>query len=303
MERLVRQAGAVAFLIMAMLLVAHAGPAQARNCPDPLLAMTYNIRLDTPADGQNAWPFRRDFLLAQILVLRPAILGMQEVMPNQRSDLERQLPGYAFIGGGRDDGKLAGEASPIAIDRRIFRIQESGTFWLSPTPEHPSRGWDAAYPRIASWARLSRRTDRATLLVVNTHWDHESRLARDNSGKLLASWILHNRRPADEVLLLGDFNAVATDPAFQFLLTPKAGLRDSREAAERGTAGPNFSFNAFSALAQDGRLIDHLFVSAGLRIIQHMIISEHDQGKVPSDHYPVVALFTLGSGLDRPACR
>lgn len=302
MERLARRATALIALVMAMFAAAQLAWAGARDCPAPLLAMTYNIRLDTPADGDNAWPLRRDFLIGQVLVLRPAILGMQEVLPNQRQDLEAGLPGYSFVGGGRDDGKLAGEASPIAVDHSVFRIRASGMFWLSPTPDVPSRGWDAAFPRVASWVRLTRRSDGKSLLVVNTHWDHVGQLARQNSGVQLARWIADNRHAGDEVLLMGDFNSVADDQALRPIMAPETGLRDARKAAVRGTAGPDFSFNGFSPEQEGRQLIDHIFASPGIGVVKHMVVAESAHGRFPSDHFPVVALFTLARGLDASGC-
>ena len=299
---LARRATAIILPVMAMVASAQGVPAKTRDCPAPMLAMTYNIRLDTSADGENAWPYRRDFLIGQILVLRPAILGMQEVLPNQRQDLEAGLPGYAFFGGGRDDGKLAGEASPIAVDRSIFRIRDSGMFWLSPTPDLPSRGWDAAFPRVASWVRLKGRRDGKSLLVVNTHWDHVGVLARQSSGQLLARWIASHRLANEEVVLLGDFNTVSSDPALLSLHSPDAGLRDARQAAERGTSGPDYSFNGFSAEPEGRQLIDHIFASAGVGVIKHMVLAESDRGRFASDHFPVVALLSLSNGRDEGGC-
>lgn len=292
-----------AVMLLVAALCAPAAQARGPQCPTPFLAMTYNIRLDTPADGENGWAHRRDFLAGQILVLRPALLGMQEVLPNQRTELAAVLTGYDFIGGGRDDGALVGEASPIAVDRRLFRITASGTFWLSPTPDVPSLGWDAAYRRIASWAHLRRRQDGARLLVINTHWDHQGQLARENSGLMLAEWIAANRQPDEEVLLMGDFNTIAADPAISALLTDATGLQDTRETAVLGSSGPAFSFNGFSPMPESGLLIDHLFATGGMEVIKHMVIAEHSDGRVPSDHFPVVALLGLTTQRQAARCR
>lgn len=290
-------------MLLAAALCTPAAQARSPQCPAPLLAMTYNIRLDTPADGENGWAHRRDFLTGQIVVLRPALLGMQEVLPNQRAELAAVLTGYDFIGGGRDDGALAGEASPLAVDRRLFRIGASGTFWLSPTPDRPSLGWDAAIRRIATWAHLQRRQDGARLLAINTHWDHEGRLARENSGAMLAEWIAANRQPGEEVLLMGDFNTTTADPAIRALLTEATGLRDTRETAALGSSGPAFSFNGFTPMPETGLMIDHLFASSGMGVIKHMVISEHADGRVPSDHFPVVALLSLMTQRQAARCR
>ena len=116
--------------------------------------MTYNIRLDLESDGPDRWAARRDQFVGQIAFVRPDILGLQEVLANQRADLKQGLPDYEFVGVGRDDGKSGGEFSSLAVNRASFRIASWGNFWLSHTPDRPSKGWDASYIRIATWAHL-----------------------------------------------------------------------------------------------------------------------------------------------------
>ena len=283
-------------LLLALIAcIASGTDAQARSkaCPEPILAMTYNIRLDTPIDGENAWNHRRDNLAGQILVLRPALLGMQEVLPNQRADLEAALQRYDFVGGGRDDGQLAGEASPIAIDRSQFRTLSSGTFWLSPTPDIPSIGWDAAFRRVVTWAHVERRTDGAKLLVVNTHWDHVGAVARSESGKQIARWIEANSRPRESIVLLGDFNTDAKDPAI-IRMVQDAHLEPAATQGISDLAAPSqSSFNNFDPLPAPGTVIDHVFVSSELDIANSMVIAQNFNGRVASDHFPVVALINL----------
>lgn len=290
--------------LLLLLVVAWTAPARAGDgdCAAPILAMTYNIRLDTAADGQNSWTHRRDFLIGQIEMLRPGLLGMQEVLPNQRADLQSALTGYAFVGGGRDDGELAGEASPIAIDRRLFRIEASGTFWLSPTPSIPSTGWDAAYPRIVTWARLRYRGSKTRVLVVNTHWDHVGRQARAESGRQLARWLQDAHRGEDAVIMLGDYNTDSDDPALADMLQ-LTGLRTAQVAATSTGAGEQPStFNRFEVQPPAGLVIDHIFVSENVAVRRSMVLAQHLNGRVPSDHFPFAALLGLPSKQRGKGC-
>lgn len=275
---------------------AMASPAHGACSKPPLLAMTYNIRLDTPADGDDAWPHRRNFLIAQIAVMRPELLGLQEVLPHQKRELETALPDYLFVGVGRDDGREQGEFAPLAIDRRQFRVTEHGTFWLSPTPDVPSLGWDGAFKRMVTWARITRRADGDRLLVLNTHWDHVGTVARMQSGAIMREWIARNRRKGEEVIVMGDFNAGADEPSVQ-QLTVDAGkgavLADARTAAAMGSFGPRISFNGFDPFPREGKLIDHVFTSAAIAVRAHGVIAQHENGRVASDHFPVVALLDL----------
>lgn len=296
-----------AFLLS--LLIPYMASASTRQnvlqCEPPLLAMTYNIRLDTSADGDNRWDKRKHFLIGQIFTMRPDILGLQEVLPNQQSDLKASLMGYDFIGAGRDDGKYAGEASPLIVDRYRFKISDSGTFWLSPTPSVPSIGWDAAFKRVASWAHLIRRSDKARLLVVNTHWDHLGLVARREGGIQLLDWISRNHLKGEQVVLMGDFNADDAEESVAQLASATAGhkaLVDSRRVATHGSFGPSFSFNAFDAFPASGKLIDHIFVSSEISVRSHGVIAQHENGRVASDHFPVVAVLDLPSLRNRSEC-
>jgi len=158
-----------------------------------LRIMTYNIRLDTPVDGPNRWAYRRAGVVAQIDWFHPDIFGLQEVVFSQKQDMIADLPDYRLIGAGRDDGHDAGESSPLGYRIELFDLLGSGTFWLSPTPERPSKGWDAAFPRVATWVRLRTKRGGKTILAVNTHWDHIGIEARRQSGLLLARWLAENR--------------------------------------------------------------------------------------------------------------
>lgn len=263
------------------------------KCSMPILAMTYNIRLDTPVDGANGWQYRKDFLIGQILTLRPDILGMQEVLPNQRDDLARALPDHVLIGGGRDDGNRTGEASPLAIDKRRFQILSHGMFWLSPTPDQPSLGWDGGYKRVVTWARL-KAANGISVLTINTHWDHQGVIARQESGRLVLEWLSTHRRKGEKLLLLGDFNAATDEASLAQLLRPDR-LQDTRLVSRSTSFGGDTSFNAFDAFPKSGKRIDHIFVGPGVGVRAHGILAQHQNGQVASDHFPVVALLDFGS--------
>lgn len=287
---MIQSRSTIAVLALGLLL-----PAASRaDCGHrPLLAMTYNIRLDTPADGANAWIHRRHLLIGQVATLRPEILGMQEVLLSQKRDLEAALPSYRFVGAGRDDGRDAGEFSPLAIDTTTFRITATGMFWLSTSPNRPSLGWDAGYRRVATWARLTRRSDGARVLALNTHWDHQGLVARKRSGALVVDWLTRNRRQGEYIVLLGDFNAEIGEESVTQLVRGTLALRDTRQIAVTGSIGPRISYNGFESFPAEGKLIDHIFVGPGIGVQSHGVIAWHEGGRVASDHYPVVALLDL----------
>lgn len=257
---------------------------------DEIRAMTYNIRLDLASDGANAWPHRSDMVAEVIRHEAPDIIGMQEVLLHQKNDLQTALPDYTFIGVGRDDGVDAGEFSPLGWRRDRFDVVDSGTFWLSLTPTVPGKGWDAAYPRVATWAVLRDRQSGQRIRVLNTHFDHVGTIARDRSAHMIADWVAQDGFADMPTLVMGDFNAgISSAPMAILTGANKVRLRDSRDASESAPYGPPGTFTGFHIDAADAEAIDHILVSPAIRVLGYATITQHWAGRLPSDHYPVVA--------------
>ena len=155
-----------------------------RAQPELHHALSYNIRYDGYSDLAPDWSQRKGPIVAQLQSARPTIIGFQEVLNNQLEDLSEALPSFRAVGVGRDDGKTAGEFAPIFFDTTRYLLLQSGTFWLSPTPEIPSKGWDAALNRICTYALLESKYDGKKLWVLNTHFDHIGEAASLHSAQL-----------------------------------------------------------------------------------------------------------------------
>lgn len=276
---------ALALLLGACAHIGATGPAQ-----HELRAMTFNIRLDIASDGANGWPHRKEMVAALIAREAPDILGMQEVLLGQKRDLEAGLPAYQFGGVARDDGHEAGEFSPLAWRRDRFALEQAGTFWLSPTPETPGKGWDAAFPRIATWAVLRDRSSGARLRILNTHFDHIGREARLNSAAMIARWVAEGADHALPTIVLGDFNADPQSEPYQRLAGDQAAdLSDARIVTRTPPYGPPGTFTGFDITRAAAMPIDHIFVTPEFAVESYAVITQHWGGRLPSDHYPVVA--------------
>lgn len=275
------------FHVAALIPMLLASAAEAKTCaPIDIRAMSYNIRLDIASDGLNAWPYRRHELIGQIEIVRPDIFGLQEVVPGQRRDIAAALPGYVLVGVARDDGRNGGEYSPIGINRSAFAIGRSGTFWLSPTLDRPSLGWDAGYKRIVTWARLTHRASGTSILAINTHWDNQGVIARRESGALIARWIASHRKAGDRLLLIGDFNAPLAEESMKRLA--ESGLRDTRALSLTAPLGPVGTFNDFQPIPARSEAIDHILVGAQWSVRRHAVIAQNVEGRTISDHFPVI---------------
>nr|MBI1232359.1 endonuclease [Cytophagales bacterium] len=143
---------------------------------------SYNLRMDTPSDSLNAWPHRKENVKALIQYHDFDIIGTHEGFIHQIKGL-LEIPSFAYIGAGRDDGKEAGEHSAIVYNTERFEVIDSGNFWLSEPPEKPGKGWDATCcNRIASWGKFLDKVSNTEFYVFNAHFDHQGVLARRESG-------------------------------------------------------------------------------------------------------------------------
>jgi len=225
---------------------------------------------------------------------------MQEVLLVQKRDLEAQLPEFQMVGVARDDGGEKGEFSPLAFRRDRFELIDSGTIWLSETPTQPSKAWDAAFPRIATWALLRERRSGQSLRVMNTHFDHVGVVARYQSAALLLAWLKQGAWSGLPTILMGDLNSPPEGSAYrQFADTDASGLKDARLVSRTAPYGPAGTFNAFKITSDAAAPIDHIFVSGQFTPDRYAVVTQHWGGRLPSDHYPVVVDLEVGSGKPR----
>jgi endonuclease/exonuclease/phosphatase family metal-dependent hydrolase len=274
-------------IMLLLTLGAMAAAGLPARCQD-LRVMSFNIRYGTANDGDNHWEKRREMVFDLLRSQQSDVIGLQEALRFQLDELLKALPEYAALGVGRDDGKSAGEHSAILYRKSRFSVEESGTFWLSNTPEVPgSKSWGNRITRICTWARLTDRMTGRALYVYNVHLDHESQPSRERSVRLLLER-MRARPKAEPILLLGDLNAGEENPATRFLtsqldfpLVDTFRVRRS-DAAEVGT------FHAFRGVTS-GAKIDYVFASLDFYVLDAQIVRENRRGRYPSDHFPVTA--------------
>lgn len=262
------------------------GVATAEQPVGTISVITYNIRYANPGDGLDVWANRVDAVAN--LVSRGDIVGMQEVTDPQLQDLRQRLSGYQYYGVGRDDGKRGGEYSPIFYRAERFELLDTGTFWLSDSPDQiGSRGWDAALPRICSWIRVRDRQTDQRLWIANSHFDHRGSRARQESGKLIVEMVA-KLSAGDPVVVMGDFNCVAGTDPYQSLVAPTAQvpLTDARQQTE--PLGPQSTWNGFREIVPD-RIIDHLFVNDRIEVkLLETLDPKTAANRFASDHLPVL---------------
>lgn len=250
-----------------------------------LKVMTYNIRLDVASDGANDWNHRKDDLTAQIQFYEPDILGLQEARPNQVLDMTAGLGSYAVLGIGRE-GIGKGESSNIFYKKARFSVKESNTFWLSETPGEISKGWDAAYNRVCTYALLRDVKTKQWFWVFNTHLDHMGEEARTKGIQLILSKIKEGNSRKYPVIFMGDFNS---EPDEERIIALKKEMDDSREVSREQPFGPVGTFNNFRHDQPVTRRIDYIFISKNstFDVQKYAVLSDSKDLRYPSDHLPV----------------
>jgi endonuclease/exonuclease/phosphatase family metal-dependent hydrolase len=257
-----------------------------------LKVLSFNIRYNNPNDGENSWPNRSERVKNFLWSESPDIIGFQEVLHNEVLELDHALFNYNFserhyirVGVGREDGQTKGEYSPIYFRSNRFQLISSKTVWLSKTPDKPSKGWDAACERIATFALLFDEELKDTLLVVNAHWDHVGVVARQESAKLLLNE-MNNYASIQNKILMGDFNCNPEDPALKK-------LRAEFSDAGMGISSKVGTFNNFErATNPKAPRIDYVFYNLkNLGFHSYKVGNTDVTEPLLSDHFPIVVEF------------
>jgi endonuclease/exonuclease/phosphatase family metal-dependent hydrolase len=253
----------------------------------PAMRVTcFNLRLNVPFDGANAWPFRKAMVVDHLRRMDSDVVGTQEMLEGMRADLAEALPGYTFVGVARDDGKTKGEYCGLFIKSARFDVVRSGTFWLSQTPDVVgSVGWDAALTRICTWAVVCDRLNaNAEVALFNAHFDHRGEQARTESARLLLSKVNEMALPA---IVMGDLNSIESTAAVKTLVAGEDALVDTYRSLHPVVQPDEATFHGFSGKPAGDR-IDYIFVR-GFATASASIDRFHLEGRYPSDHFPIHA--------------
>ena len=253
--------------------------------PVDIKVISYNIRLSTKSDGDNWWENRKQASINMINEEKPTIFGLQEALPVQVEYLAENLPEYAYIGVGRDDGKQKGEFMTIFYRKDDVELLDGGTFWLSETPDTPSRGWDAACFRSCTWTKLKMKSNGKIFAYLNTHLDHVGKEARKEGLALIAKRAQEIVSDDMPVFLTADFNAVTSNPIFEPV---KAIMKDAREEAPETDRRATINFYQPGNEDKADWIIDHIFFRGATPKTFKVLRDKNYGAPYISDHYPVV---------------
>ena len=246
--------------------------------------ITYNIRYDNPEDGENAWDKRKDEVIALLKFHKADVFGLQEALYKQVTYIEDQIPSFNRVGVGRDNGRASGEYSPIFYNSRKYQLKNHGWFWLSRTPENPSKGWDAALPRICTYVLLEDYDRHKSFWVFNTHFDHKGEKARLKSARLILNKINELNEKDHPVILMGDFNFTPDSKPYSRIDNV---FYDSKLVTIEPAYGPEGTYNGFDFSSPLDQRIDYIFVKGKTSVLKYGVLSDSKDQRYPSDHLPV----------------
>ena len=249
---------------------------------------TFNLRMDTPSDGENAWFHRKDMVNDLIRFYGFDLFGTQEGFTHQLNDILR-LSDYRFIGVGRDDGKDAGEHCAIFYRSDRFKVLDQGDFWLSEHPEKPGRGWDGTCcNRICTWGEFEDLKNHKQFYFFNVHYEYEGDVARRESSNLMISRIksIAGNQP---VFLTGDFNAFPTEEPIR-ILNDSGFLNDSYKITKEAPFGPVCTYHGYDSTIKTEERLDYIWVTDSIQIDKYGVLTNTLYGHTPSDHFPVMVV-------------
>ena len=259
-----------------------------------LKVMTFNLRSDCWFDGKNRWTHRKSQVETLLTEIDADFVGLQEVTLPMRQDLEFILTQYHWVGRPRTKRPRA-EQNPLLISKRHIVLEEE-TFWLSKTPHRVGSSiWYSLFPRICTTAKVQLDTG-DIIRVYNTHLDCVLSPARRYGLQKLMDYM--EKQQAEEslpILLMGDFNTNPNSPLIQGILDQKWGSQPLVAVQEvDNTLYSQATMSGFKG-RDKGFHLDYIFVSPHYHLHQTTIVKTHRKGRLPSDHYPLLAEVELQS--------
>lgn len=253
--------------------------------------MSYNVYIS--GTGEKSPENRTPLVAENIRKFSPDSFGLQEADEGWMERLPALLTEYSYVGIGRNSNKGGGEASPVFYKTEKFELLDSGTFWLSKTPDKASRGWDAMFKRICTYAVLKDKETGFTYAHFNAHFDHLGVIARLESVAVVAEKI-KEIAPDIPVVFSGDLNDYEGGDMYARVL--ESGLKDTKYLAT-SVSGGNVTYHGYSELTEKEAPIDFIFANAFVSEVEsYAVVSEKVDGIYASDHHPVVSTMTMING-------
>lgn len=255
--------------------------------------MSFNIRMNYQDDGVNNWEHRRIYMTDLIKRHQPDLLGIQEAYYSQYADMKNLLFDYSSFG--PIEGRQGAESVAVFYRKNQLTCLDSGTFWLSETPDIQSTGWDADLRRTVTWGAFHIKSNGQQVYLFVTHFDHKEKKAIEESAKLL----LHRVREIagdNQAFITGDFNFKEESPYYKILTTKHEVAQPFYDTGKltKQYVGPAWTLHNFGLMPIEKRpKIDYIFTNKKVQVIRFKNIDEHWGDVYPSDHNPQMATVKI----------
>lgn len=254
---------------------------------DAIRIMSFNIR----CTNLGVIPkYARHSEVAETIIKSNAdSFGVQEATPSWMSYLKKALADeYDYVGVGRNNGKNSGEYSAIFFLKDKYELVDSGTFWLSETPNTPSKGWDASFKRICTWVVLENKETGEQYAHFNAHFDHKGTEARKNSVDLILEKI--SAQKDIPVVFTADMNIKEGTEAYTRILSDGI-LTDTKYSASDTMS--YLTFHDLTPTEHDDSILDYVMSNNKFDAQVYRVVTAGIDGKYVSDHFPVYADLKL----------
>jgi endonuclease/exonuclease/phosphatase family metal-dependent hydrolase len=259
-----------------------------------IMVFSLNLRFGLAEDGPNGWPHRKKSV--ELLVTRHAsdFMAFQEANDFQTDFLKTVLEGYGCIGQRHPAPKFW--QNNVLFYHPSWHCRISDHFFLSPTPDIPSRFRGSRWPRQCTIGLFER--DASQIVCANTHLDFDASVQEQGARAILSR--LNRFPPRVPAILTGDFNASPDSSCYQ-LLTGKNRFSEAVCHPFRSAFYSPFpaTFHGFSG-DREGKHIDWILFRGDLQPSQACVIQERFDDRYPSDHFPVFACFEFHTCLASP---
>lgn len=245
--------------------------------------MSFNIRCTNV--GKDSWEDRIGIVSQTIIESEADSVGVQEATPEWMAALNETIGDtYAYVGVGRDDGDNEGEYSAIFYLKGKYNVVDSGTFWLSETPDKVSFGWDAACRRVCTWVVLQNKETAEKYVHINSHFDHVGIAARKNSVDMIVN---KAKEYTDlPVVFTADMNVKqGSDNYNQFI--ESGVLRDTKFATTNTM--DYCTYHDTKPQNHKDDVIDYVMINEHFDAVAYRVVTEGIDGRFVSDHYPIYA--------------
>ncbi len=248
--------------------------------------MTFNLRFGLAQDGDNSWNRRKTLFPELLNKYKVDFLALQEVNDFQADFIGKILNHHDMIGI-RKPAPSFWQNNVIFYDN-TWKCSFRDHFFLSPTPNIPSRLPQSIWPRQCTMGIFEKRHER--VICINTHLDF-SREVQSHSADLIMKRL--SKLPVDiPAILMGDFNADPSCKCFKIFTEQKNSkiykkVSYFKPVFHEPYPGTHHGFTGET----NGAHIDWILFRGNLNVQEYKVISDKIAGQYPSDHFPLFAIF------------